>query len=57
MVFDAGLSDAADRWGAVPALVADVARVIVYDRAGLGRSEAGPLPRTSARLVAALRHP
>ena len=55
VVFDAGLSDGAERWGAVPALVADFARVVVYDRAGLGRSEAGPLPRTSGRIVAELR--
>ncbi len=51
VVFDAGLSDAAERWGTVPALVAAFARVCVYDRAGLGRSEAGPLPRTSGRIV------
>lgn len=55
VVFDAGLSDAAERWGTVPGLVADFARVCVYDRAGLGRSEAGPLPRTSGRIVAELR--
>ncbi len=55
VVFDAGLSDAAERWGAVPTLVADFARVVVYDRAGLGRSEAGPLPRTSGRIVEELR--
>lgn len=55
VVFDAGLSDAAERWGTVPARVADFARVVVYDRAGLGRSEAGPLPRTSGRIVAELR--
>jgi len=35
--------------------VADFARVVVYDRAGLGRSEAGPLPRTSGRIVGELR--
>lgn len=51
MVFDAGLSDAAERWGTVPALVAAFARVCVSDRAGLGRSESGPLPRTSGRIV------
>lgn len=54
VIFDAGLSDAADRWYAVPALVAEFAQVCIYDRAGLGRSEAGPLPRTSARIVADL---
>jgi pimeloyl-ACP methyl ester carboxylesterase len=51
VIFDAGLSDAADRWGRVPALVAEFARVWVYDRAGLGRSESGPLPRTSGGIV------
>ncbi len=35
VVFDAGLSDAAERWETVPALVADFARVCVYDRAGV----------------------
>jgi pimeloyl-ACP methyl ester carboxylesterase len=55
VVFDAGLGDAAGRWETVPGLVADFARVCVYDRAGLGRSEAGPLPRTSGRIVGELR--
>ncbi len=54
VVFDAGPSDGAARWGAVPALVAAFARVCVDDRAGLGRSEVGPLPRTSGRIVAEL---
>jgi pimeloyl-ACP methyl ester carboxylesterase len=54
VIFDAGLSDAADRWGTVPTLVAKFARVCVYDRAGLGRSESGPQPRTSGGIVAEL---
>ncbi|CAN5892060.1 alpha/beta hydrolase [soil metagenome] len=42
-------------WARVqPALARDV-RVVAYDRAGLGFSDLGPLPRTTARIVDDLR--
>jgi len=41
-------------WGWVRPEVAGFARVVAYDRAGLGWSEPGPLPRDGRRLVAEL---
>jgi pimeloyl-ACP methyl ester carboxylesterase len=47
-----GLSS--DWWKVQPAL-AKTNRTCIYDRAGYGRSDSGPLPRTSGRLAAELR--
>jgi len=52
---DAGLGDSLEVWGDLRPLVEEYARVCVYDRAGLGRSDPGPMPRTSAVIVEALR--
>jgi pimeloyl-ACP methyl ester carboxylesterase len=38
-------------WGRVPSEVAKFAHVVTYDRAGLGRSDPGPTPRTSQQIV------
>jgi pimeloyl-ACP methyl ester carboxylesterase len=51
VVFDAGLGETHETWRWVSPEVARFARVFLYDRAGLGRSEAGPAPRTSERMV------
>jgi pimeloyl-ACP methyl ester carboxylesterase len=51
VVFDNGVATPKERWGPVPEEVARFATVCIYDRAGTGRSESGPLPRTSARIV------
>lgn len=51
VVFDAGLAQGRNTWGQVPDGVASFARVITYDRAGLGESDPGPVPRTSEQLV------
>lgn len=45
VVIDAGLGDWSTTWGVVQQEVAKTTRVCTYDRAGLGWSEAGPLPR------------
>jgi hypothetical protein len=45
VVIDAGLSDWSTMWGFVQPDVAKTTRVCTYDRAGMGWSEAGPLPR------------
>jgi pimeloyl-ACP methyl ester carboxylesterase len=55
VVMDAGLGDSLEVWSELRPLVADFARVCVYDRAGLGGSDPGPLPRTSAVIVEDLR--
>lgn len=51
VVMDTGLGDSLEVWSDLRPLVAGFARVCVYDRAGLGGSEPGPLPRTSDVIV------
>jgi pimeloyl-ACP methyl ester carboxylesterase len=47
VVIDAGLGDWSASWSSwVQPEVAKTTRVCTYDRAGMGHSEAGPLPRT-----------
>jgi pimeloyl-ACP methyl ester carboxylesterase len=46
VVLDAGLGAFSLDWGAVQPQVATSTRVCAYDRAGLGWSEPGPLPRS-----------
>lgn len=47
VVIDAGLGDWSTSWGSVQQEVAKTTRVCTYDRAGLGWSEVGPLPRNA----------
>ena len=49
VVFDAGLSDQMDKLKPLQARIARVTRTITYNRAGYGRSEAGPMPRDARR--------
>jgi pimeloyl-ACP methyl ester carboxylesterase len=51
VVFDAALGGSSISWTFVHAPVAAFARAIVYDRAGFGWSEAGPMPRTAGRIA------
>jgi pimeloyl-ACP methyl ester carboxylesterase len=46
VVLDAGLGAFSLDWGAVQPRIATSTRVCAYDRAGLGWSEPGPLPRS-----------
>src|SRR5206468_662879 len=46
IVFDAGFSDRLESWDDIFADVARLTRVVAYDRAGLGKSDRGPEPRT-----------
>jgi pimeloyl-ACP methyl ester carboxylesterase len=55
VVLDAGAGDTLATWEWVTPGVRKLTRVCAYDRAGLGKSEPGPKPRTSARIVAELR--
>lgn len=54
VVLDSGMGDSMVTWSEVVPGVASFTRVCRYDRAGLGRSEEGPLPRTSERIVSEL---
>ena len=51
VVMDASLGADSSTWSAVEPLLARYTRVCVYDRAGLGRSDPGPVPRTSQTVV------
>src|SRR6266508_2309430 len=54
-VIEAGLGDWSTTWGGyVQPEVAKTTRVCTYDRAGMGWSEAGPLPRDAAQFAKAL---
>src|SRR5688572_5374392 len=44
-VLEAGLGDYSGNWGRLENALAEIGRVFVYDRAGLGWSEEGPQPR------------
>jgi pimeloyl-ACP methyl ester carboxylesterase len=55
VVFDAALGASSLSWAYVAPQVAQFARACVYDRAGFGWSDGGPLPRTAGRLADELR--
>jgi pimeloyl-ACP methyl ester carboxylesterase len=51
VVMDAGLGGSSLDWTLVEPQLATTTQVCVYDRAGMGWSEPGPLPRTPAQLA------
>ena len=51
VVFDAALGASSLSWSLVQPAVARVTQACVYDRAGFGWSDAGPLPRTAGRIA------
>lgn len=51
VVFEAGLNEFSVQWMGVQREVAKFARACAYDRAGLGWSDAGPMPRSGAAMV------
>jgi pimeloyl-ACP methyl ester carboxylesterase len=51
VVLISGLGDRMRTWDAVQPTVATFARVLAYDRPGIGGSEPGPTPRTVSRMV------
>lgn len=55
VVIDAGWMDWSLGWSWVQPEVAKATRVCTYDRAGMGYSEAGPLPRTAEQFARELR--
>ncbi len=54
IVLEAGLGVSSLEWGLVFPRLTEFSRVMVYDRAGMGRSEPNAAPRTVRRLVAEL---
>lgn len=55
VVLEAGLGEGLNEWVGLLPQVAAFTRVCAYDRAGVGKSDAGPKPRTSQQMVAELR--
>jgi pimeloyl-ACP methyl ester carboxylesterase len=51
VVMDAGLGDFSLSWVLVQPRAAELTRICVYDRAGLGWSERGPRPRTAQNIA------
>ncbi|WP_054707694.1 alpha/beta hydrolase [Bacillus sp. JCM 19041] len=57
VVLDAGLNDGADSWEqAFIKPLASFTQVVVYDRAGIGKSSKTERPRTSVEMVSELHH-
>lgn len=54
VVFESGMGATMQSWGRVQAEVAGFTQVVTYDRAGMGKSEQGPLPRSSERIAVEL---
>lgn len=55
VVIDVGWGDSPANWHVVQEQIARDTRVCVYDRAGYGRSEPGPMPRTSQQVAEELK--
>ena len=55
VILDAGLGDGAAAWRKVQGGIAKTTKVCGYDRAGIGGSTMGPLPRDTASIAADLK--
>lgn len=51
VIFESGMSDSIEVWGDIPDSVAKYARVFLYDRAGVGKSESIDRKRTIPNMV------
>lgn len=49
MVIDTGVADRMDSWLPLQRRLSGSVRVVAFNRAGYGKSEAGPLPRDAGR--------
>jgi pimeloyl-ACP methyl ester carboxylesterase len=56
VILEAGLGGTIEDWSKIQSEVANFSRVLSYDRAGLGRSEIAPIPRTCKDIVSDLRN-
>lgn len=55
VVMDAGYGDFSKAWNSVIKEISILSNVLIYDRAGLGQSEANSKPRTSLEMVKELK--
>jgi pimeloyl-ACP methyl ester carboxylesterase len=56
IIFESGMSDSLEVWGSIPDSVAKFARVFLYDRADIGKSDRARLERTIPNTVMELRN-
>lgn len=54
VVFENGYPAPLETWGRVQPAVSEFAKTVAYDRAGMGLSDAGPLPRDGRRIASEL---
>lgn len=55
VVLESGYGDDSKRWNSIVSEIATLTEVLVYDRAGLGKSEGSSNPRTSLEMVKELK--
>ena len=55
VIFESGMSDSLEVWGEIPDSVAKYARVFLYDRADIGKSDTSRVERTIPNMVNELR--
>ena len=55
VIFENGMSDSIEVWGSIPDSVATFARVFLYDRADIAKSDTARLPRTIPNQILELR--
>lgn len=55
VIFESGMSDSLEIWGSIPDSVSGFARVFLYDRAGIGKSDTSKTARTIPNMVHELR--
>lgn len=55
VLFESGMSDSIEVWGAIPDSVSKFARVFLYDRADIGKSDTSRQERTIPNMVSELR--
>ncbi|MDK7669553.1 alpha/beta fold hydrolase [Cytobacillus oceanisediminis] len=55
VIMDAGYGDFSKAWNSVLREISMLSRVLIYDRAGLGKSESSSNPRTSREMVKELK--
>ncbi|MCJ7449153.1 MAG: alpha/beta hydrolase [Bacteroidales bacterium] len=55
VIFESGMSDSLEVWGGIPDSIAEYARVFLYDRADIGKSDTSRIERTIPNMVLELR--
>lgn len=55
VIFESGMSDSLEAWGSIPEKVSSFARVFLYDRADIGKSDFSRQERTIPNMVSELK--